>query len=224
MIVAQPVQARPSTSRWSRAHAPRLEQFRRDCPNGETNEEPAMAAVQKDQTDRGPASVGVLAAASQLKRPPRSRARYLHERQSRLRGGSCCFRACWRPDPCERRGQVARGPQGGAASPGRTASRRRARRRGSSRSNPRARPGFRRVSVLIRPTFAGSSRSCKRHPGRSTFAPCLEEPRWRARVRSRAAQTRHPGALAARMPGGWGQTRPRWAHRRSWLVARVRLS
>ena len=26
------------------------------------------------------------------------------------------------------------------------------------------------------------------------------------------------------MPGGWGQRRPRWAHRRSWLVARVRLS
>jgi hypothetical protein len=23
------------------------------------------------------------------------------------------------------------------------------------------------------------------------------------------------------MPGGWGQRRPRWAHRRSWLVARV---
>ena len=25
------------------------------------------------------------------------------------------------------------------------------------------------------------------------------------------------------MPGGWGQARPRWAHRRSWLVARVRF-
>jgi hypothetical protein len=44
---------------------------------------------------------------------------------------------------------------------------------------------------------------------RSTFAPSLEERRWRARVPSRAAQTRHQGAPAARMPGGCGQRRPR---------------
>ena len=38
-------------------------------------------------------------------------------------------------------------------------------RRGRSHSNPRARPGFGRASASIRPTFAGSSRMCKRHPG-----------------------------------------------------------
>ena len=54
---------------------------------------------------------------------------------------------------------------------------------------------FRRASASIRPTYAGSSRSCKTTSRRSTFAPCLEEPRWRARVPSRAAQTLGTRAL-----------------------------
>jgi hypothetical protein len=80
-----------------------------------------------------------------------------------------------------------------AASPGRTGSRGCAGRRGWWRSNPRARPGFRRASASIRPTFAGSSRSCKRHPGDrpslrvwTSLGGALESPRELLRLGTRA--------------------------------------
>ena len=96
------------------------------------------------------------------------------------------------------------------------------RRRGRSHSNPRARPGFGRASASIRPTFAGSSRMCKRHPGDRPSLSVWRSP-GRALESLASCSNSAPGRSRCRMPGGCGQTRSRSAHRRSWLVARARL-
>jgi len=126
----------------------------------------------------------------------------LHERQSRPRAEAAALVLAGDRIPASGEVRWRADPKGVPHRLGGGASRRRARRRGSSRSHPRARPGFRRGFCFDPTDVCRVEPIVQRHPGRSTFAPGLEEPRWRARVRSRAAQTRHPGR--SRCPNaGW---------------------